>query len=84
MKTIKSWYNPEQNKTNQNSKISLTALFSWITVLMVIVLFWAGVAVVYKRDYVPNAIAKIEHKEKKFLAAHKTLQKKLGGTHTMI
>ena len=81
---MKNWYNPAQNKASNNTRISLMSLFSWVAVLMVIVLFWTSVAVAYKRDYVPHAIAKIEHKEKTFLASHKSLQKKLGGTHTMI
>ena len=84
MKTIKTWYNPGQTQPAEKSRISLTSLFSWLTVLLVIVLFWSAVAVGYKRDYVPHAIAKIENKEKKFLAAHRTLQKKLGGTHSWI
>ena len=84
MKTINNWYNPKAEKTTKKSRINLTSLFSWIAVLVVIVSFWASVAVVYKKDYVPHAIARIENKEKKILAAHKTVQKKIGGTHTLI
>ncbi len=65
-------------------RISITALLSWITVMVVIGMFWAGVAVVYKKDYIPHTVAKIEHKEKKFIAAHKALQKKLTGIRSLV
>ena len=85
MQTIKAWYNPKSHKANNKSKISTIALFSWLSVLVVIVMFWSAIAVGFKRDYVPRAIAKVEHKERKFLASHKSLQKKLGnGTHSLI
>jgi hypothetical protein len=84
MKIIQKFYNPAANNKGKLPRISLTSLFSWITVLAVIVLFWSGVAEVYKKDYVPRAIAKIEHKEKKFLATHKTLQKKFIGFRNSI
>ena len=84
MKTIKSWYNPAQNKCANEKRVSVVSLFSWVAVLMVIVMFWSGVAVAYKKDYVPHAIAKIEHKEKKFLANHKAIQKKLSGIRSMV
>ncbi len=84
MEIIKTWYNPASKKWSNKSKISMTALFSWLTVMMVIVMFWAAAAFIYKRNYVPQAIAKIEHKEHRFLAAHKSMQKKLGGTHSLI
>lgn len=84
MKAIKTWYNPELETVTKKSSINLTSLFSWITVLVVMASFWTAVAVAYKRDYVPHAIAKIENKEKKVLAAHRTIQKKTGGTHTLI
>ena len=84
MRKIITWYNPAQKRCANTSRINLISLFSWLAVLMVIVLFWTAVAVACKGDYVPHAIAKIEHQEKKFLVAHKTLTKKTSGMHSFI
>ncbi len=82
MKKITTVYNPDSINHKKSARISLISLISWLTVLVVIVMFWAGVAVVYKKDYVPHAIAKLEHREKKFLATHKTLHRKLTGNRS--
>ena len=61
----------------EKSKINKTVLFTWITVMMLTVFFWSGVAFIYKQDYVPHAVAKLQQKQEKFLDKHKALQKKL-------
>ena len=76
MKTANRFYNPAVPKEEKSTGINITSLFSWLAVLFVIVLFWTGAVIAYERDYVPHAIANIEHQEKKFLDTHKTLQKK--------
>ena len=82
MKTINTFYNPRSKKTSDG--LSITSILSWTTVLVVILMFWAGIAVVYKKDYVPHAVAKIEHKERKFLATHKAIQKRLTGIRGLV
>ena len=83
MKIISAFYNPASNNKKQ-PLISVVSLLSWITVLFVIAIFWLGIAVVYKRDTIPHTIAKIEHKEMKFLASHKALHKRITGIRSLV
>lgn len=78
--------NNSAGSTNKKEKFRLnkTALFSWIAVLAVTLVFWAVVAVAYRDDYVPRAVAKIHHKEQRFFANHKALQRKMAGIRNSI
>lgn len=64
-------------KKEVKPKVNNTALFSWIAVVAVTVVFWVVAVIAYQDDYMPRAIAKMHHKEKKFLSNHKALQRKL-------
>ena len=71
--------NSENQNQQKSSGISMVSLFTWISVFAILIMFWTGMSVVYKKDYVPRTIAKIEHREKVFFANHKILQKKFIG-----
>ncbi len=73
-----------QNKQNDTYKINFTALFTWLAVFVVTGIFWCGIALALKQDYVPRAIAKLQHKEQRFLDNHKGLQKKISNISNLL
>ena len=76
--------NFSKKKAASHNSINITSLLSWISVFMVVFIFWSAIIFVCEKDYVPHAIAKIEHKEKHFMASHKILQKRFTGFYNLV
>ena len=70
-------YSTDFQYKKEKFRLNKTALFTWIAVIVITVVFWSGVATVYKEDYIPRAVAKLHYHKEQFLANHKALQKKL-------